>query len=196
MPPPAHAGPPTLIEKSALRAALAASRETAALAQPDAAARLAAMFPEDLVPHRLEYVAGYLRFRSEIDPAPLMARLMERGCLAALPRTPDSPQGTLRFHAWRPGEPLLKSRFGVMEPLPTAPEVSPVLILVPLLGFDARLHRLGYGKGHYDRVLAAMRGSARAVGLAYAAQQVDRLLDEPHDIALDAVVTPELVHRR
>jgi 5-formyltetrahydrofolate cyclo-ligase len=184
-----------LTDKTALRAALAAKREAAATAQPDAAERLAAMFPDDFMPRRLEYIAGYVRFRSEIDPAPLMARLMERGCLLALPRLPDNPRETLRFHAWRPGAPLAKSRFGVMEPLPTAHEVSPALILVPLLGFDTRLHRLGYGQGHYDRLLA-VRGTAKAVGLAYAAQEVDLLPSEPHDIALDAVVTPEFVRRR
>jgi 5-formyltetrahydrofolate cyclo-ligase len=184
-----------LTDKTALRIDLAARREAAARADPDAAARLAAMFPEDLVPGRLEHVAGYIRFRSEIDPAPLMARLAARGCMLSLPRTPDTATETLRFHSWQPGKPLRKSRFGVMEPLHTAHEVSPALILVPLLGFDARLHRLGYGKGHYDRVLAA-RGTARAVGLAYAAQEVDLLPTEPHDIALDAVVTPDFVYRR
>jgi 5-formyltetrahydrofolate cyclo-ligase len=101
----------------------------------------------------------------------------------------------LRFHSWRPGEPLQKSPFGVLEPLPTALEVSPTLILVPLLGFDSRLHRLGYGKGHYDRLLAT-RGNARAVGLAFAEQEVAALPVEPHDVPLDAVVTPAGVHRR
>jgi len=195
MPPTAHAGPPNLTDKHTLRADLAARRDAAARADPDAAARLAAMFPEDLMPGRLDHVAGYVRFRSEIDPAPLMARLAARRCLLSLPRTPERPADTLRFHSWQPGQPLRKSRFGVMEPLPTAHEISPVLILVPLLGFDRALHRLGYGVGHYDRVLAA-RGTARAVGLAYSAQEVEALPIEPHDIALDAVVTPDGVHRR
>lgn len=195
MPPTAHAGPPNLTDKRTLRTELAARREAAAKVDPDAGARLAAMFPADLIPGPSSCVAGFVRFRSEIDPAPLMARLQAAGCTLALPRTPTSRAGTLRFHSWAPGEPLLKSPFGVMEPLPTAHETSPTLILVPLLGFDRALHRLGYGQGHYDRVLAA-RGNALAVGVAYAAQQVDALPIEPHDIPLDAVVTPDGVHRR
>lgn len=196
MPPTAHAGPPDLIpDKTVLRAELAARREVAARAAPDAGIWLAAGFPNGLIPERLTYVAGYIPFRSEIDPRPLMARLATRGCLTALPRTPDAPSDTLRFHSWRLGEPLRKSRFGVMEPLPTAHEVSPMLILVPLLGFDRRLHRLGYGQGHYDRILAA-RGDALAIGLAYDEQEVAALPVEPHDIPLDAIVTPTLVHRR
>jgi 5-formyltetrahydrofolate cyclo-ligase len=68
---------------------------------------------------------------------------------------------------------------------------------VPLLAFDARLHRLGYGAGHYDRTLAALRkdGEARALGFAYAAQEVDALPILPTDIALDLVVTEQGVRR-
>jgi 5-formyltetrahydrofolate cyclo-ligase len=88
--------------------------------------------------------------------------------------------------------------FGVETPEAGAEIVVPRVLVVPLLGFDARLHRLGYGAGHYDRTLAALResGEARAIGFAYAAQEVAELPVLPTDIALDAVVTEEGVRRR
>ena len=81
--------------------------------------------------------------------------------------------------------------FGVLEPPPEAPIVRPRFVLLPCLAFDARGHRLGYGKGYYDRALEALRREAECVAvlLAFAAQEVERLPDEEHDAAADAVVT-------
>jgi 5-formyltetrahydrofolate cyclo-ligase len=190
----------SLTDKAALRAELALHREAAARSQPDAGERLAAAFPEDLMPSPGAVVAGYVRFRSEIDPLPLLRRLADHGCALALPRTPAKPGSMgagagLSFHRWAPGEPLIRGAFGVLEPAAAAAEVTPDLVLVPLLGFDRALHRLGYGAGHYDRTLAALSG-VTAIGLAFAAQEVDALPAEPHDVALAAVVTPDGVRRR
>jgi 5-formyltetrahydrofolate cyclo-ligase len=69
--------------------------------------------------------------------------------------------------------------------------VEPDLVLVPLLAFDRTGARLGYGQGHYDRTLAALRARrpVSAIGLAFAAQEVACLPAEPHDIPLDGIVT-------
>lgn len=193
MPPTAHAGPPNLIDKPALRTLLAERRAAAAGADPGAGERLAAAFPASLIPPPGAVVAGYMRMRSEIDPLPLMLRLAGLGCALALPRTPPRRSGAgLSFHPWAPGDPLTRSAFGVLEPPADAPRVRPDLILVPLLGFDRSRQRLGYGAGHYDRTLAALPG-APAVGVAFAAQQVDALPVGPHDVALDAIVTPDFI---
>ena len=60
-----------------------------------------------------------------------------------------------------------------MQPSPDAPERRPSLVLAPLLAFDARGTRLGYGKGYYDRAIAQLRADGRVfyLGLAYAQQQ-------------------------
>ena len=87
--------------------------------------------------------------------------------------------------------------FGVETPVDGAEIVVPQVLVVPLLGFDARLHRLGYGAGHYDRTLADLRKTreAMAVGFSYEAQRVAELLPTfPTDIALDLVVTEAAVH--
>ena len=87
---------------------------------------------------------------------------------------------------------LEKGPFGLTQPSALAEIVRPNLVLTPLLGFDARGRRLGYGKGHYDRAIAALRATGRVfyLGLAYAQQQVDVVPIERHDLLLDWVETP------
>lgn len=198
--------PPTgaaLIDKAALRTRMLALRKAAAAAQPHAGEALAAAFPARLCPAPGGVVAGYRPFRSEIDPGPLMARLATIGCALALPRTParrapHPGDGELTFHAWRIVGPLVRSDWGVMEPPADAEIVRPDLVLVPLLAFDRRGGRLGYGQGHYDRALAALKaqGSVRLVGLAFAEQEVSALPVEAHDIALDWIITPDGAYQR
>ena len=177
-------------DKASLRAALAQRRAEAAAAQPDAGAQLSAHWrwgpPGGII------VAGYVRFRTEIDPAPLMAFLAGQGARLCLPVTPTAPNAPLRFRAHAPGDALAKGRFGVAEPLDTAPDVRPSLLLTPLLGFDRAGGRLGYGQGHYDRTLAQLRaaGPVLAIGLAYDAQEAPAMPAEAHDQRLDGVLTP------
>ena len=59
---------------------------------------------------------------------------------------------------------------------------------MPLLAFDARCNRLGYGGGYYDRTIATLPG-IRTIGCAFAAQQVDAVPVLPHDAPLDAIAT-------
>ena len=121
-----------------------------------------------------------------------MARLAAGGCLLALPCTPRrGSEGGLVFRLLREGDVARPGGFGVHEPPQDAPAVTPDLVLVPLLAFDRTGARLGYGAGHYDRTLPALaaRPGFRAVGLAYAAQEVERLPAEPHDHPLDGIAT-------
>lgn len=62
------------------------------------------------------------------------------------------------------------------------------IILVPMIGFDASLHRLGYGGGYYDKFLAT-QPQATKIGVCFELGKVDALPIEPHDIALDYIVT-------
>jgi 5-formyltetrahydrofolate cyclo-ligase len=83
---------------------------------------------------------------------------------------------------------MLRAGFsGIAEPAAHFPRVKPDLLLVPLLAFDARRHRLGYGGGFYDRTIAAL--NVPAIGIAYAGQQVSSLPAEPHDRTLDGILT-------
>ena len=136
-------------------------------------------------------VGGYWPVGSELDPRPLLHALHDQGCWCALPVVVGADQ-PLRFRLWQPGCGLVSGAAGTLEPAEDAPEILPEVLLVPLLGFDAAGHRLGQGGGHYDRTLAAMRGSGDpvlAIGLAFAAQALPPLPAAGHDQKLDRVVT-------
>src|SRR4029077_9373472 len=85
------------------------------------------------------------------------------------------------------GEPLAAGVWGIREPKPDAPEVLPDILLVPLLAFDRRGHRIGYGAGYYDMTIAALRARKAivAVGIAFAAQEIAQVPITPRDARLD-----------
>jgi 5-formyltetrahydrofolate cyclo-ligase len=134
-------------------------------------------------------LAGYLPIRTEIDPRPVLAAWSGPVALPVV----EAPRRPLVFRGWRPGDPLVRGSFGV--PVPEAVRLLvPEVLIVPLLAFDGRGYRLGYGGGFYDRTLAALRGAGRpvaAVGFAYAAQRADALPTDATDVRLDAVVTED-----
>ncbi len=173
-------------EKALQRRAFRAKRTEAAAAHPDAALRLLEHFPMELA--RLSPVAGYWPVGAEIDPRVLMAALARAGAIVALPRV-TAKHGPTRFLLWQVGATLRPDAFGVPSPPADAPEIRPQLILVPLVGFDRTGRRLGQGGGHYDRILAAMRPGAMAVGLGFAEQEALCVPAGAHDQRLDWVVT-------
>lgn len=168
-------------------------RLRAAQSEPGAAAHLVTQFSAHVALKPTAVVAGYRAIQHEIDPAPLLAALDARGLTLALPAISAD---ALVFRAWRPGLPLVPGAFGIEEPGASAVRLEPDVVLVPLLAFDRRGHRLGYGAGYYDRALAALRAGAgvRAVGLAFDFQGVEVLPSDGHDEPLDAVVTPTTFH--
>jgi 5-formyltetrahydrofolate cyclo-ligase len=139
-------------------------------------------------------VAGYQPLRGELDPGAALARAAARGKRVVLPRMEAD---NLVFHLHVPGEPLVENAYGVLEPLESAPLVAPVeigLVLVPALALDLRGFRLGYGKGFYDRALPHLP-RAFTIGLAFDFQLLAEIPNEPHDVALHAVVTDERTER-
>ena len=173
-------------EKAAARRAALAAR---AGQDPALGARLAGRFLDALPLRAGAVVSGFWPLDGEIDLRPLLHALDGRGHPIVLPVTP--PRGhPLRFARWRPGDALVPGRFGTLHPVghPTGEDLVPDVLLVPLLAFDARGNRLGYGGGYYDRTLAALPGRL-AVGCAFAAQEVASVPVEPTDIRLDAVAT-------
>jgi 5-formyltetrahydrofolate cyclo-ligase len=139
---------------------------------------------------RPRIVAAFSSIRDEPDTGPLLAGLQAHGFATALPAA-AARSTPLVFRLWRTGEPLIRGPLGAPEPTEAAAAVDPDLLFVPLSAFDRRGHRLGYGAGHYDRALKLLRagGPIRAVGVAYAASEVDRIPDEPHDERLDFILT-------
>ncbi|SCZ03457.1 5-formyltetrahydrofolate cyclo-ligase [Microvirga guangxiensis] len=183
-----HSSPPPILKEQLRQEALArrdgldkAFREEAARAITAQALGLS-----DL--HDVTPVGGYWPIRSEVDPRPLMEALLERGQDVALSQILHPH---LSWRLWQPGDVLVKGGFGVREPGPDAPEVFPKCLIVPLVAFDRRGGRIGYGKGHFDRAIAALEAQhpTLTIGLAYAVQEIELVPVEEHDRLLDIVIT-------
>ena len=177
------------IKAEARKAAFAARKAVFGTGRDAAAqAHLAAA----LADHAGAPLSGYLPIRTEIDPVPVMAA--HRGPVG-VPVIPG-PAQALVFHRWSPGCALVEGPFGAKVPAGGVAMV-PRVVIVPMLAFDARGYRLGYGGGFYDRTLAALRaaGPVLALGFAYAAQEVAEVPIDAYDQRLDGVVTDEGLRR-
>jgi 5-formyltetrahydrofolate cyclo-ligase len=173
-----------------LIAAKRTARETAMTCRrglhPEAAGRsLSAHVLRHWPPDPSLVVSGFWPIGDEIDLRPLLHALHERGNRVALPVTPRRGE-PLTFRQWRPGDVLVPERFGTVHP--TGDILVPDMLLIPLLAFDIKGGRLGYGGGFYDRTLAGLPDRFR-LGCAFSAQQVDAVPVGPYDIRLDAVAT-------
>ncbi len=179
-------------KKKELRA-LAKERRARAFKQHGTAAgeRLAEVGIGFAKPPERAAFSGFLAIGEEIDPMPLMRRLWEGGHAVGLPVMVGKAR-PLVFRQWREDEPLNEVQWGIREPGTDAPVIVPDVVLVPLLAFDGRGYRLGYGGGFYDRSIAEIRQTKQVItiGLAYDELEVDAVPHDAYDQRLDWVLTP------
>jgi 5-formyltetrahydrofolate cyclo-ligase len=145
-------------------------------------------FPIAITPGTV--VSGFSALKSEINPVPLMRALADQGAQLALPVVAGKGR-PLIMRAWSFGEPLDSGVWGIREPKPEAPEVAPDILIVPLLAFDRTGNRIGYGAGYYDMTIGKLRAMKPtvAIGMAFAAQQIDAVPVTRRDARLDLVLT-------
>jgi 5-formyltetrahydrofolate cyclo-ligase len=176
--------------KVALRHEAQARRDALPADDRRAAAEAIAVreFPIAIAPGTI--VSAFMPLKSEINPLPLMQKLSEQGAQLALPAIGGRGK-PLSMRAWQFGGPLDRGQWGIREPTKDAPEVDPDILLVPLLAFDRRGFRIGYGAGYYDMTIHRLRGlkAVTAVGIAFAAQEVPEIPTTPRDERLDLVLT-------
>jgi 5-formyltetrahydrofolate cyclo-ligase len=155
-----------------------------------AAAETIAARPFPVPVARDAIVSGFFPIRSEINPLPLLRRLAAAGANLALPVVAGRGR-PLILRAYAFGAPLVTGQWKIREPAPDAPEVVPDIMIVPLAAFDRAGHRIGYGAGYYDMTIARARSlkPVTAVGIAFAAQEIDHVPATPRDARLDLVLT-------
>jgi 5-formyltetrahydrofolate cyclo-ligase len=176
--------------KAALRRQAIARRDALPADMRTAAAQAIATrpFPVAIPPGAI--VSGFMPLKSEINPIPLLRNLAEAGARLALPAVAGKGK-PLIMRAFAFGETLASGVWGIREPKPDAPQVDPDILIVPLLAFDRRGHRIGYGAGYYDMTITALRAlkAIVAVGIAFAAQEIADVPNTPRDARLDLVLT-------
>jgi 5-formyltetrahydrofolate cyclo-ligase len=180
--------------KAALRREMYQRRRKAFVEGEKAAQALKLKFLETVSPPEGAAVSGFWPMGSEIDLRPLLEVLSRRGHPIGLPLV-VAKQTPLLFRAWKPGDILKPGGFNTEVPAEDKPEVVPDILLVPLLAFDREGYRLGYGGGFYDRTLEKLRASGPrlAIGVAFAAQEVEAVPRGDHDQPLDMLLTEEEV---
>jgi len=98
----------------------------------------------------------------------------------------------MSFSSWIFKEPLYVNKFGILEPKSSKKKIIPDLIMIPLVAFDNRLNRIGYGKGYYDRSLKKInkiKKNAISLGIAYSFQKCQKIPTNKHDFKLDYIFT-------
>ena len=180
--------------KLLLRRTMRAQRRALDPARHAAASRSAAWHALEALPWReRRRVALFWPLVDEIDTLPLLHALHWLGAEALLPRMQGRGR-PLVFHAWRPELELAEGPFGVREPPPGLPPVLPEIVLAPLLAFDARGNRLGYGAGFYDMTFSAIAEAGirpLRAGFCFAEQERASVPVDAMDMPLDLVITEQ-----
>ena len=131
-------------------------------------------------------IFAYFSFRKEVELEPLF-HLKKKW---AFPRCVGK---NLVWHLWKPGEPLVKDKYGIKTPLKTSPIVSILSadsILVPVVACDRHKYRLGYGGGFYDRLMNRSSNlDINHIGIAFDFSCINLIPADSWDIKLDFVCT-------
>lgn len=176
------------LKLAARKAGFARRKAAHAVASGAASAYLS----EVLAGYRGVPLSGYMPIRTEIDPLPALAEAAAHGPVSVPVIQGDGLP--LKFSRWQPGGALRDGPFGAQVPLEDD-FFDPEIVIVPMVAFDLRGGRLGYGGGFYDRTLERLRRirPTLAIGFAYEAQQAETLPLEPTDQPLDMIVTERRV---
>lgn len=138
-------------------------------------------------------VSAYWPFRGEPDLRPWMRRVSDRGGQCALPVVVEK-HTPLIFRNWTHGDPLERGVWNI--PIPAGGgEANPDIVIAPIVGFDLACFRLGYGGGFFDRTLAAMKVRPKIIGAGYWQAAIATIHPQPHDIAMDMIVTEQGIFR-
>ncbi len=131
----------------------------------------------------------YLSFRSEVQTQSLIEKLFggEREVITPYVKDGLMHHSILRELTFTIGE------YGIPEPANKEPADLATMqaVVVPLVAFDGYGHRLGYGKGYYDKFLSTISPNVKKIGLAFSIQEIEKIPNQAHDIRLDYIVTEQ-----
>lgn len=147
------------------------------------------------IENTVKEVGLYYPIFNEISPLVFIKYFKDNNITTALPVV-DSNSNSMVFKKWFKKEKLQKSHIGSYEPLRTKKTIFPQVIVVPMLMFDRKLNRLGYGAGYYDKLISTLKRyfdkkqkNFITIGLAYSEQETKSIPYESHDQKLDFIVT-------
>ena len=133
-------------------------------------------------------IGGYYPYNYELDIMKILNDFEKKNFLISLPKVRKNFK--MDFFYWSVKEPLKINKYGIAEPISNK-IVYPNIFIVPLIAYDEKLYRIGYGGGYYDRYLKKIKKRKKVItiGLAYSFQKVKKIPNNKHDIKLDFVIT-------
>ena len=139
-------------------------------------------------------VGAYYPVNFEIDILEFLERLENKGLKLCLPVVKKNNE--MEFYSWSIKNLLKLNKYGIPEP-EQIKKVFPDIILVPLVAFDSRLYRIGYGGGYYDRYIskASVKKNLLKIGIAHSCQKINRVPTNKYDMKLDIIITEKYVLR-
>lgn len=151
-------------------------------------------FVESIEISSKDVVGLYYPLNDEFDVKPLINYFVNKEIMVSLPITnKDKSDKILTFRLFKTKEDLVKGNYGILEPKDNLKEVIPNVIFVPLLAFDEKGNRLGYGGGYYDSTISFYRKNKKnvlkIVGIGYSAQKIEEVPVEDFDEILDGILT-------
>jgi 5,10-methenyltetrahydrofolate synthetase len=178
--------------RKAERARLLADRAGQPVAVRHAAAEVIGCHLDALLAQRFGSIDGltisaWWPIKAELNLRNWLESLLARGARVALPVV-EERAAPLHFRLWTPDCRMVQGVWKIPVPA-DGPDVTPDVTLAPVVGWDAAGYRLGYGGGYFDRTLAALAPRPLAIGVGLHAVQVPTIFPQPHDIAMDVVVT-------
>ena len=133
-------------------------------------------------------VGGYYPYNYEVDVMKILNNFEKKKYVISLPKIKKNYK--MNFFNWSFKEPLMINKYGIPEPTSNK-IIYPSIFLVPLVAYDEKLYRIGYGGGYYDRYLKKIKKRKKiiAIGLAYSFQKVKKIPIKEYDMKLDFVIT-------
>ena len=133
-------------------------------------------------------IGGYYPYNYEVDVIEILKEFEKKKFLISLPKIKNNFQ--MDFFEWSLNSPLVINEYGIPEPVSNK-IIYPDILLVPLVAFDNKLNRIGYGGGFYDRYIKKIKRKKKitTIGLAFSFQEVKKIETNKFDIKLDFIVT-------
>ncbi len=137
-------------------------------------------------------IGGYFPVNNEIDDLDILKEFEKRKYKICLPVVKDN--FGMDFYNFSFKDPLTINKYGIPEPQKTN-VIYPDIILIPMVGFDKNLNRLGYGGGYYDRIIEKLMKKKKIlkIGLAFSCQQINNLPISKYDKKMDYIVTEKYI---
>ncbi len=137
-------------------------------------------------------VGGYFPVNNEIDDLEILKKFEKKNFTVSLPVVKKNFD--MDFYNFSFNDPLIVNRYGIPEPQKNK-IVYPDIILIPMVGFDKNLNRLGYGGGYYDRIIEKLMKKKKIlkIGLAFSKQKINNLPISKHDKKMDYIVTEKYI---